>query len=182
MKKVGIYRITLTRPDGRVSHYIGQSHDLMQRLRAHRYLLTRGLHTNRHLLAAWQLYGPGAFSFVILEEGVSSEQITTRETWWIDQLRAHHTQGGFNQRETAGSNHGLKKSAEAVRRSNAHRKGRPLSEAHKAAIGAANRGRKPTVECLQKAMQARAGKPGPMTGKRHTLATRLKISETKRKA
>lgn len=181
MKKIGIYRVTLQRPDGSVSHYVGQSQDILQRLRSHRYLLNRGSHTNRHLLSAWRLYGSEAFSFAIVEE-TSLDQLTERETWWIDQLSAHHTQGGFNQRLAADSNRGLKKSMDAIQRSNAYRKGRPLSEAHKAAIGAANRGRQPSAMCLAKAMEARRGKPGPMTGKTHTLVTRLKISETKRRA
>lgn len=169
------------RPAGQRSDYVGQSHDVAQRLRSHRYQLNRGVHTNAHLLAAWKKYGSEAFEFVLLEETIT-ERLTERETWWISELKAHHTQGGFNQRIASDSNKGLKKSPEAVRRSNAHRKGVPLSPEHREAIGTANRGRSPTEHCLAKSLEARAGKPGPMTGRSHTEETKQKISRTKRRA
>ena len=177
--KIGIYRITLTRSNGVSSNYVGQSHDVKQRLRSHRYQLSHNVHANAHLLSAWKKYGPEAFEFALLEE-TTTDRLTERETWWISELKAHHSQGGFNQRIASDSNRGLKKSPEAVRRSNAHRKGVPLSPEHKAAIGEANRGRQPSEQCIAKALEVRKGKPGPMTGRRHTEATKQKISLTKR--
>lgn len=146
MKKlIGIYKIELRRPDGTTSVYVGQSADLKQRIRSHRFYLTRGEHANSHLQAAWNKYGEAAFDFALVEE-VEVARLCEREEFWIEHLVARHERGGFNQRIVAQSNRGLKKSPESVMRSNGWRKGRPLSEAHRAAIGAANRGRNYTTD------------------------------------
>lgn len=162
----GIYAICLTRPDGAKGHYVGQSRNVNKRLCSHRHYLRKGRHANPHLQAAWVRYGEAAFSFRLIETvEANADALTAAEERWIAELDARWDRGGFNQRIAANSNRGLKKSAESVRRSNAHRKGVPLSETHKAAIGAANRGRGPTPECIRLALEARARRPNPRLGK-----------------
>lgn len=67
--------------------YIGSS-KRSERWREHRYHLRRGTHVNAYLQAAWNLHGERAFSFEILEKGVSIENIYEREQHWLDTTNA----------------------------------------------------------------------------------------------
>lgn len=61
----GIYQIR-NRHTGCV--YIGKSKNIHMRWLAHRFALDRGLHFNDKLQGDWEIYGPGAFDFTIVEE------------------------------------------------------------------------------------------------------------------
>lgn len=47
--------------------YVGQASRLNARAAQHEKSLMNGTHTNKHLQAAWNLYGPEAFEFTVLE-------------------------------------------------------------------------------------------------------------------
>jgi group I intron endonuclease len=120
MKRCGIYLIRHI-ATGRA--YVGSSVDFDARQRAHQRLLRRGQHHSRHLQQAWDKYGADAFEFVFAEE-CAPETRAVREQSWI----AAQTDG-FNVNPFA-NNVGLM----------------PKTEAHRAAIGAARRGKKHTEE------------------------------------
>ena len=68
-----------------------------------------------------------------------------------------------------------------------HRKGKPLSEEHKRKIGEANKtshlGKKVSEETRQKIKESsfRKGKPGTMTGRKHSEETKAKMRKPKTK-
>jgi group I intron endonuclease len=60
----GIYAIVNKVTDRK---YIGQTSRFLYRWTKHKLLLRRGEHPNPRLQGDWDLYGPGAFEFQILE-------------------------------------------------------------------------------------------------------------------
>lgn len=89
----GIYGIR-NRTTGTV--YIGSSGDLERRWKQHRALLNRGAHPTPRLQAAWLAHGPDVFVFVVLEECAASE-LKKREQWWLDSIRPHIPDNGYNE-------------------------------------------------------------------------------------
>lgn len=92
---IGIYQITNLR-SGKI--YIGQSLDVLARLRQHKYELRHGLHLNRYLQSAWNRYGESNFVFSVLEE-VSEEKLTEREKYWVDFYGGYESDRLYNLRE-----------------------------------------------------------------------------------
>lgn len=88
--------------NGRV--YVGSSCLVHKRLDAHKSLLNRQKHHNRHLQAAWNKYGASSFSFQLLEE-TAVALLIQREQYYIDTLLAHEK--GYNLSPTAGSTRGF---------------------------------------------------------------------------
>lgn len=86
MRRCGIYLIeNIVSP----LFYIGQTINIRARWNAHRYLLRVGGNTNRRLRHSWEKHGPDAFRFSVLEE-CASEDLTERETHWIEVYRSIH--------------------------------------------------------------------------------------------
>ena len=73
----GIYKI-INKQTGKF--YIGSSNDIEQRWAAHRYRLRKGIHTNQHLLSAWEKYGEESFAFSILQEVEEEVNVEANET------------------------------------------------------------------------------------------------------
>ncbi len=170
----GIYCISVTRPDGSLGCYVGQTIGaLCNRMAVHRYLLRRGTHTNLHLQRAWDKYGESAFVFSTLEANIPPGDLTLAEERWIISMNAMHTEGGFNQRVAAGSNAGTKKPRESIERAAEKMRGRPLSAEHKARIGAANRGRPQSAEVRARISASLTGRARPASA---TEAQRLKVT------
>lgn len=92
---IGIYQITNLR-SGKI--YIGQSLDVLARLRQHKYELRHNLHLNRYLQSAWNKYGESNFVFSVLEE-VSEEKLTEREKYWVDFYGGYESDRLYNLRE-----------------------------------------------------------------------------------
>jgi group I intron endonuclease len=81
---IGVYKITNTL-DGNV--YIGSTTiDTDWRWSTHRALLRRGKHYNRHLQQAWNKCGEGAFTFEVVEQGATKEEIRDKERSWIQKF------------------------------------------------------------------------------------------------
>lgn len=86
----GIYCI-----ENKVNHkkYIGQTHDFKYRWMHHRADLRGGIHHNRHLQSAWNIYGENNFLFYVVEE-VPLEKLNTRESYWIQKFNT--LEDGYN--------------------------------------------------------------------------------------
>jgi group I intron endonuclease len=81
---IGVYKITNT-VDGKV--YIGSTTtNADYRWSTHRSALRTGKHYNRHLQNAWNKYGESAFTFEVVEEGVTKEEIRNKERSWIQRF------------------------------------------------------------------------------------------------
>lgn len=145
--------------------YVGLAKDIAARWHSHKSKLRQGTHPNKHLQAAWNMYGEDAFSFFVLEE-TAVDELREAEMRWIKQLDTFHngynmTAGGDGQHERylteeekqhlseinmgeKNPNYGLKRSEETRRKMSEAMKGRKhgkMSEAHRAAISKGNKGK-----------------------------------------
>lgn len=172
----GIYRIRHL-ASGRC--YVGSSVNIVNRIARHKADLRHNKHDNVFLQRAWILYGEAAFEFEVIEV-VVTEKLLEREQYWIDVLVKPG--GGYNLAPVAGST-----------------RGRKLSDAHKAALSRALKGRKrgPATEAERarlRSMRAnqvmppvtaeqRAQRALRMLGKKASPEARLAMSEAgKRRA
>lgn len=92
-KKIsGIYCI-----ENRISgkKYIGQSRDVKNRYRGHKWHLNNGSHHSRHLQNAWNKYGEDSFIFYIIEE-CDISQLNEREIYWIAHYDTTDIEFGYN--------------------------------------------------------------------------------------
>lgn len=89
---IGIYKITNTVNN---KCYIGQSKNLMTRIRKHIKTLINGTNRNEHLQNAYNTYGTGNFTIEIIEECLT-EELDEREIYWIDFYRSYDREYGYN--------------------------------------------------------------------------------------
>lgn len=127
----GIYEIRCS-VTGKV--YVGSAVWIAKRWRSHRKDLRAGSHHSSLLQRAWSKYGEPSFVFSVLARCEAHELIAT-EQLFIDQMKAADKLHGFNINPRAGSALGTKHSAETRAKISAARSGKPLSPAHRAAIG-----------------------------------------------
>jgi group I intron endonuclease len=140
MMQTGIYAIINTQT---WKTYVGSAarvSGVNKRWIEHRTKLKRGCHHSKHLQSAWKKYGSKAFKFVVVEE-CAPEDCLRREQFWLDKMMAADPEHGYNICKTAGNKLGTPHSADAKRKVSEANKGRKLSDDHKVAIGAAQRGR-----------------------------------------
>ena len=167
--QTGIYQI-LNTVTGKV--YVGgASVSFRQRFQEHRKGLRNGKSHNRHLQRAWDLYGAGAFRFLVLER-CSPARVNERETWWISQLDATNPDKGYNICSVAQSWLGCKHTEETRARLSAMKIGQP------------GRHTMPHTEEARAKMSATKKalyqtRPGPRTGAVLSEATKAKIAATK---
>lgn len=90
---LGIYVIKCL-PTGKC--YVGSALNCRSRTKTHKTRLKRGIHINKHLQAAWNKYGPDAFTFEVLEICKSENELVEREQWWINKLQSGKSKFGFN--------------------------------------------------------------------------------------
>ena len=89
---IGIYKITNTINN---KCYIGQSKDLVTRIRKHIKTLINGTNRNEHLQNAYNTYGTGNFTIEIIEE-CTAEELDEREIYWIDLYHSYDREYGYN--------------------------------------------------------------------------------------
>lgn len=145
----GIYTIT-HRASGRC--YVGQSVNILRRWGVHRAALRHNKHLSKYLQRVWAKYGEDAFDFQLVEN-CEPDDLTEREQFWMDELLPV-----FNTAPAAGSNRGIKFSAE-----------------HRAKIGEANTKRVYTEETKAKLSAAAKGKKYCL-GLKRSDETKAKIS------
>jgi group I intron endonuclease len=81
---IGVYKITNT-VNGKV--YIGSTTiDIETRWGVHRSALRTGKHYNKHLQRAWNRYGESAFTFEVIEQGTTKEDVRSKERSWIQKF------------------------------------------------------------------------------------------------
>jgi group I intron endonuclease len=68
--------------------YIGSTSNFQRRWKEHRDDLANRYHSNYRLQRAWNIYGPSAFVFEIVERTVPSQRLL-REQVWIDTLKPY---------------------------------------------------------------------------------------------
>lgn len=90
--------------------YVGSTNDPRERCYEHQRLLRNGTHFSRRLQHAWNKHGESAFVFEIIEAVLFVEDLTVREQYWMDSLRATDSAYGYNHLPKAGSVLGIKRS------------------------------------------------------------------------
>jgi group I intron endonuclease len=88
--------------------YIGSAVNLLRRKNEHFRHLRAGKHCNAHLQSAYDLYGPGAFQFHVLEHVCHVEDLLAREQHFLDTRKPE-----YNLAPVAGSGLGVIFSPEA---------------------------------------------------------------------
>ena len=111
MAKPGIYKI-VNKTNNKI--YVGSATDLKRRWREHKYKLRKGIHSNKHLLSAWNKYGEESFEFEIIEEheSLDKDYLLLRENYYIDLLDSKVNTNGYNIREDCRSQIGYKHTEE----------------------------------------------------------------------
>lgn len=131
----GIYAIKNTE-NGKV--YVGQSVNVAKRLRDHLCNLASGSHRNAHLQAAWVKYGADSFETQVVE-ACAIEVLDARERAWIAYFKCTDPAYGYN-RESGGNAQKAVSEATRAKMSAAH-KGRVASPETRAKMSAARKGR-----------------------------------------
>lgn len=178
----GIYQILNTANGKR---YIGSAKSFHARFRKHKTSLQNGKHHAVKLQRAWNKYGPDAFVFspILL---CSAENLLAYEQICMDHFAAYHS--GYNSTIKANSKLGIKSSPETRQKISKAKKGKPLSDAHRKAIGIGGTGKTHTAETKAKLSIAHTGKPKSSAqiekmrqanlGKTLPTETKQKISES----
>lgn len=78
--------------------YIGQSLNITQRWKEHKYSLVNNVHINEYLQRSWNKYGEEAFKFEIIEE-CAEDELTQREQYWIDYYGGLNSFNNYNLRD-----------------------------------------------------------------------------------
>lgn len=163
----GIYAIVCY-PSGKV--YIGSTQDIRKRWRKHVEDLCAGRHHCRHLQSAWNLYGPDAFTFRVLEpiaHITRKADLIAPEQRWLDRYPIERR---YNIRIKADSSLGVKRSAETrekVRQANLGKVKWSAEERLRMSI--TRKGRKtwnkgiPCPEHVKQLSRARKGEKRPKT-------------------
>lgn len=116
---MGIYQIRNLVND---KIYIGSAIHLTRRWAYHVFTMRRNKSCCRILQKAWNKYGEDNFLFEVIEEVKDKTKLLEREQFYLDTLKPFDERG-YNICIVAGSNLGLKRSAESCARISAGKKG-----------------------------------------------------------
>lgn len=140
--------------------YIGQSKDIKERWKSHRWALNHGKHINKHLQASWNKYGQEAFIFSVLEE-CDENKLQEREEYYISYYDSYNN--GYNLTTGGEGTPGRVLSDEEKLKISRFHKGKIISEKQR----------------LQISLRTK-GENNPFYGKTHSLETKEKISQLRK--
>lgn len=178
--KSGIYCIE----DALGRLYYGSAVDFQKRWKKHLEFLRIGKHHNIKLQRAWNKHGPDFFTFYVVEIVQDLDKLLEREQRWLDFVFS--TEGWcYNICKTAGSQRGMKRSAETKAKISAASKIR--SPAARMRMGQAYRNRTPEtnarlVESLRNrvvSQETRQKMSKSQKGRKHTQLSKGRIALTK---
>jgi group I intron endonuclease len=167
---VGIYSIK-NKINGKI--YVGQSWNIKKRWSAHKGNKDKIQFKREHIYLAMNKYGIDNFEFSVLiemDENVTQADLDFQEGLFIDFYKSSNREFGYNKRD-AGSRG--KHSVESREKMSRTRKGVSV-----------NKGVPKSEEAKRNMSLSRpdiTGNKNPMYGKKHSLATRLKLSEKAKK-
>lgn len=160
-------------------NYVGSAVSMRRRFNEHRRRLHRGDHCSPHLQAAWNKHGEEAFDLVCLEEVSDKRRLIEREQAWLDFFRVCDRGWGYNTSPTAGSNLGVKATAEMRAAQSARRKGGRLSTEHIEKVRVALTGMKKSAEHIESARLAKTGRK--LSAAEHAHIENMRVANTGRK-
>lgn len=107
MEKIFIYKY-VNKINGHT--YVGQTNDLNKRYNGHK---SDSLNPKSHsydypLSNAFRKYGLENFTYEVIEEVNNREEANKREIYWIEKLKSHISQGGYNITKGGDSHNGQK--------------------------------------------------------------------------
>ena len=139
--------------------YVGSGVNYSVRRSKHRKDLEAGRHHNVHLQSAWNMYGPEAFIWEILEVVEDKATLREREQIWIDRLGAADRDRGYNLAPKAGSLLDFKMPEAGKERIRAALTGKPKTEKHRAAMRGKRGKRGPVSDQVRANMRAASADP-----------------------
>lgn len=142
MIKSGIYKI-LNKLNSKL--YVGSAVNLDLRWAQHRSKLKFNQHPNKYLQSSFNKNGIVNFEFIVIEY-CERASLVELEQYWIDTLKACNRQFGYNTRQIANSNIGVKCSEETKKKLSKLFKGRIVSVETRAKQSAWQIGRKMSEE------------------------------------
>jgi group I intron endonuclease len=155
----GVYLVS----DHKGRYYIGSSKGVNNRWKAHQRQFKSGEHGNQILQRAYTKYGPGCFTFRILELCAESDLLLNEQAY-IDLLgfKPH-----YNITPTAGSSRGVKRTDEFKEKVRQARLGKTLSTESRKKLSEARMGMKFTEEHKENLSKNHKG----MSGKKNSPET-----------
>lgn len=136
--------------------YVGQTTSLKRRFYRHRYLLTRGAHDNPGLQRDWIAFGPETFVFEVVAT-IPDNLLTPVEQAWLDTLPLLGF-ATYNVCAVAESRRGVPQSEATRARISAAGKGRVVSEETRARMRIAQKAACNTPERLQRLRESGLGR------------------------
>lgn len=174
LARSGIYQIVNTVTGKR---YVGSAVKIGLRWRQHRCEAGKGRH-NRIFQNAWNKYGPDAFVFSIIEFVDDPAALLEREQHFIDHMKPE-----YNVAAVAGSNFGLKWSAEVRATMSVASRSVWQREGHREKMSAAHAGQTLSAEHRKKLSEAAAGrKRSPEHAAKLAAANRLRNQSPEHRA
>lgn len=164
-----IYKYT-NRINGKI--YIGRTCQTLS-LRARRE--GKGYKECPHFYRAIQKYGWENFEGIILEDNLTDEEATQRETYYINDLNSNDPEIGYNLTDSSQNYSGSTR-----RKMGQFRKGKKLSKEHKEKISQGNKGKVLSEETRKRISENHAdvsGENNPMWGKHRSKELKEKLRE-----
>jgi group I intron endonuclease len=137
--------------------YIGSAVRITRRFNDHKRELRYGVHGSLYLQNAWNKYGGAAFEFRKLLV-CSKENLIMYEQICMNHYQVCDRERGFNISPTAGSSLGVYPSVETRAKQSAAKKGRALTQEHRANISVSLMGHAVSEETRAKFSKANKGK------------------------
>jgi group I intron endonuclease len=162
----GIYQIECLKNNKK---YIGSAINLSKRRDKHFSDLRNCKHENNYLQKAWNKYGEDNFEFSILESQIICEDLLSWEQAFLDYYQSYKRDKGYNIRQFADSNLGIKfgpRSEEVKQKMRDNHGGSMIGKHH-------------TEEAKKAISDKNKGKNGWNYGKPKSLETRQRISDAK---